>query len=157
MVPSVFVTLEAMPLTPNGKIDRKALPQPDARRASSESGYAPAQSIIERMLTEIFEELLHVQPVGLNDNFFELGGTPSLALELKARIASEVRTKILLATIFQNPTVSSLAKMLDVEGSAAALPYRQQIDFRAIRNRALRQRRAFGFRETTQTPIELSI
>jgi len=89
MIPSVFVELEALPLTESGKLDRRALPDPDWSRAALRAEYVAPRTAEERRLAEVWSELLNVERVGANDNFFDLGGNSLLALRLFARIRSE--------------------------------------------------------------------
>jgi amino acid adenylation domain-containing protein len=115
MIPSAFVTLNAFPLTPNGKVDRSALPMPgDSARAKSE--YAPPTNELERSLTEIWERLLGVQRVGIDDDFFELGGHSLLAVQLVHAIEQELGQTCTLVMLFRNGTVRSLAHELHVGG-----------------------------------------
>ena len=116
MVPASFVTLESFPLTPNGKIDRKALPIPDAPTLHSEVPHVKPRDILELQLTDIWEKLLRVEPIGIKDNFFELGGHSLLAAQLFAKIEKVLGKKLPLATLFQAPTVEKLAGILRDEG-----------------------------------------
>ena len=110
MVPSAFVRLERLPLTSNGKLDRRALPAPELPAYSSRE-YEPPQSEIEEILTAIWEDLLRVKRVGRRDNFFELGGHSLLIVQLIERLrrvglTTEVRS------VFESPTLAALAKRL---------------------------------------------
>src|SRR5262249_54903537 len=112
MVPSAFVLLEAFPLTPNGKVDRRALPAPEpGRRAAEESYVAPTQ-MIHYQLTTIWEELLDARPIGIRDNFFYLGGHSLLAARLVERIEQVFHKKLPLAILFTAPTIEQLAAAL---------------------------------------------
>jgi hypothetical protein len=82
MVPSAFVRLEALPLTPNGKVDRRALPVPDSTRADLEEDFVAPRTPVEKMLAEIWAEVLGVERVGIHDKFLELGGHSLLAIGL---------------------------------------------------------------------------
>ncbi|WP_446986024.1 non-ribosomal peptide synthase/polyketide synthase [Rhizobium leguminosarum] len=108
MVPSAFVRLEALPLTVNGKLDRKALPVPDddayARRA-----YEAPQGEIETLLAGIWAELLGVERVGRHDNFFELGGHSLLAVRVLVRLTEALAVELPLAILFAKPTLADLA------------------------------------------------
>jgi hypothetical protein len=90
MVPSVWVVLETMPLTPNGKIDRKALPEPDASGQANE--YVAPRNELEIKLAKIWEALLKVERVGIHDNFFELGGHSLLAMRVISSIRRQLET-----------------------------------------------------------------
>ena len=108
MVPSAFVFLSTLPLTPTGKLDRRALPVPDAERAD----YLAPRGDIEKKLTKVFEELLDVQSVGVNDDFFDIGGNSLMAAQAMTRIQRELNIDIPLRTIFEHPTVSALAQAI---------------------------------------------
>lgn len=112
MVPSAFVVLEALPLTANGKIDRKALPAPE-RSDSDEATYVAPRTPIEKTLAALWAKVLKLDRVGRHDNFFELGGNSLLAASLFARIEHEIGKKLPLGTLFQSPTVELLASALD--------------------------------------------
>ncbi|MBB6244968.1 amino acid adenylation domain-containing protein, partial [Rhodanobacter sp. MP1X3] len=111
MVPSAFVVLDAMPLTPNGKLDRKALPALSADFTSLDSYVAPVNTT-EARLCAIWESLLRVERVGTYDHFFDLGGHSLLALRLLSRIRNEFGVELSLSALFESPTVASLAQQL---------------------------------------------
>lgn len=118
MVPSVFVTLPAFPLTPSGKVDRQAMPAPEPARAA---GHRPPANEVERRLARLWEAVLGVRPVGRDDDFFELGGHSLLAAGLFDRIQQEFGVRLPLMTLFQAPTVGTLSRHLLGEGVAAPL------------------------------------
>ena len=117
MVPSTFVRLEALPLTLNGKVDRRALPLPSAEKLN-QSDFAPPQTADQIMLARLFAESLHlpVEQIGLNDNFFELGGHSLLAVQLIHRINKALAQDLKLADLFSVPTIAGLSRKLS--GSA---------------------------------------
>ena len=121
MVPSAYVRLGAMPLTPNGKVDRKALPVPDADALVAQAYEAP-QTPTEEMLAFIWQELLGVERVGRNDNFFDLGGHSLLAVQLLARIRRELGQEVALRTLFEAPTVAEVAGRLQTADEALVAP-----------------------------------
>ncbi len=119
MVPAVFVPLEAFPLTPNGKVDRHALPMPLPEEKSA-VGYVMPTVMLHYQLTWIWEELLKVRPIGITDNFFELGGHSLLAARMVDRIEQACGKRIPLATLFTEPTIEHLTRvLLSQEGDAS--------------------------------------
>jgi hypothetical protein len=112
MVPALFTFLPKLPLTPNGKIDRKALPEPDALAGAKANTFVPAQTRTEQTIAEIWRELLGVERVGRNDNFFDLGGRPLLLVQAQARLTAAFGVELSVLQLFQNPTVSALARLL---------------------------------------------
>ncbi|RYZ35479.1 MAG: amino acid adenylation domain-containing protein, partial [Myxococcaceae bacterium] len=117
MVPSVFVVLDAMPLTPNGKVDRKALPAPDAVRAEQGPTYVAPRTPVEETLAATWRELLGVAQVGIHDDFLELGGHSLLATQAISRIRAALGVELPLRALFEAPTVAALA--LRVEAARA--------------------------------------
>jgi amino acid adenylation domain-containing protein len=115
MIPSIFVVMEKLPLSPNGKIDRKLLPAPDQGRVEISGTFVAPRDPIEQMLTQIWSEILGVRKIGIHDNFFELGGHSLLAVRIVAEIERLVKRRLPLATFLQAPTVSALADVLRKE------------------------------------------
>ena len=112
MVPAQFVFLDQFPLTPNGKINRKALPAPDVSDQLAHQYVAP-RTPTEKMLAEIWAEVLHVPRVGVHDSFFELGGHSLLAIRLVSRIRETSSAKLDLVRLFSAPTVAELSVVVD--------------------------------------------
>jgi thioesterase domain-containing protein/acyl carrier protein len=112
MVPAVVVLLAVLPVTPNGKVDRRALPVPDRSRPELEKAFVAPRDDLELQLAQIWEEVLGVRPVGVRDNFFELGGHSLLAVRLFALIEKRLGKKLPLTAVFQGATVEHLAGLL---------------------------------------------
>ena len=112
MVPSAFVVLPAWPLTSNGKLDRRALPMPDAAAVPS-VGYQPPREGTESELARLWGELLHIERVGREDNFFDLGGHSLLAAQLVAHIQAALGVTVSLMQVFQAVTLAELAEAVN--------------------------------------------
>ena len=116
MLPAAYVRLTSMPLTPNGKLDRKALPLPEGD-VYAVRGYEEPQGEIETRLVKIWADLLNVGRVGRQDNFFELGGHSLLAMQLTARIGRTFEVELTVRSVFEAPTIAGLA--MEVEKARA--------------------------------------
>ena len=112
MIPSAFVVMEKFPLTPNGKIDRKALPSPEGRSTEIHEGYVAPRDPVEQGLALLWSKVLKVGRVGIHDNFFELGGHSILAVRIVVEIEKLYKKRLPLATLLQAPTVGELAQVL---------------------------------------------
>jgi len=112
MVPADFVTLDALPMMPNGKVDRRVLPAPDRTRPDSDKAFVAPRDALELQLTQLWEEVLGIRLVGIRDNFFELGGHSLAAVRLFALIERRLGRKLPLATVFQDATIEHLANIL---------------------------------------------
>jgi amino acid adenylation domain-containing protein len=115
MIPSSFIELEALPLTANGKVDRRALGIADDSRASKvelTSEYRAPRNTMEHMLADIWGQILHVKDVGVHDNFFELGGHSLLATQLVSRVQTLLQITLPLRQVFANPTIATLADVI---------------------------------------------
>ncbi|HYO56919.1 non-ribosomal peptide synthetase, partial [Archangium sp.] len=109
MVPSALVLLEALPLTSNGKVNRRALPAPD--EGSDAASVAP-KTELERALAAIWQEVLHVAKVGTSERFFDLGGNSLSIIEVQSKLSTTLGFDVKLTELFQYPTISSLAQYL---------------------------------------------
>ncbi|WP_308583944.1 non-ribosomal peptide synthase/polyketide synthase [uncultured Pseudomonas sp.] len=118
MVPKQFVRLPHMPLSPSGKLDFKALPEPDSQVVQGQ--YAAPHSDLEKQLAAIWQEVLDVRQVGLNDNFFELGGHSLLVINVMSRIQLELGVKISVHELFQHTRLGQLADHLQALGSGVS-------------------------------------
>lgn len=113
MLPFAYVQLEKIPLTPNGKIDRKALPEPERNTSRSREDYAEPMTETEKTVVRIWGETLGVENIGLHDDFFDLGGHSLLATQTLVKIANETGVLLRVADLFDTPTVSDIARKLD--------------------------------------------
>jgi amino acid adenylation domain-containing protein len=112
MVPGIFVRLDALPLLPNGKVDRQALPIPDNSRPELGTPYVIPSSLVESELARIWAEILFVDGVGIHDNFFELGGHSLAATRVVSQVIEKFQTEIPLQSLFQSPTVAEMAAVI---------------------------------------------
>lgn len=111
-IPSAFVVLDSLPLTTNGKLDRRALPAPSRARPDLHADYVEPKTPLQRELAELFQEILHVDKVGLHDNYFELGGDSIKAVSLFNKLQARLQHVIHVVAIFDAPTVFELARFL---------------------------------------------
>jgi amino acid adenylation domain-containing protein/FkbM family methyltransferase len=113
MIPSIVMQLEKLPLTPQGKVDRRALPAPDSLRRDLEKVYCAPRTPTEERLAAIWMEVLRVERVGVQDNFFELGGHSLLATQVVSRMRESFATELPLRRLFEHPTVAGVAEIID--------------------------------------------
>ena len=110
MIPSVFIEMESMPLTPNGKVDRRALPAPEQDRMVAGNQYEAPRTAVEQVLARIWSEVLGIENVGINDNFFELGGDSILSIRIIAK-ANQAHLRLMPRQIFEHQTIAQLASV----------------------------------------------
>jgi amino acid adenylation domain-containing protein len=113
MIPAAFVMIEKLPITPNGKVDRKALPAPDMAAARKSRDIVPPESQTQIRLAALWETLLKVTNVGIHESFFDLGGHSVLAVRLMAQIRSSFGADLALHNIFRTPTIAGLASLIE--------------------------------------------
>ncbi|MBU6350099.1 MAG: amino acid adenylation domain-containing protein [Chloroflexi bacterium] len=113
MIPATFVLLEAMPLTPNGKVDRQALPAPGTELTAGSRPTLPPRTPVETQLATLWQSVLGTTPIGVHDNFFQIGGHSLLAVQLLARIRQHFPQELSLTQLFQHPTIEALATLLN--------------------------------------------
>jgi len=146
MVPSFFTVVDALPLTPSGKIDRRSLPEPAARRADLGASFAAPVTELERKIAEIWQETLQIASVGLHDNFFDLGGHSLLLAQVYDRLRPLVPGKSwTMVEMFEYPTLHALSRFLGA-GSEAAKAGTALTD---ARERGRAQRAQLGRRPVT--------
>ncbi len=112
MVPSVFVRMESLPLTANGKLDRRALPHPDGAERTSGATYVPPRNELEQNLAQIWKEVLRVEKVGIHDNFFDIGGHSLLSTQIVSRINQRFSVDVSLQQLFEMPTIALISGTL---------------------------------------------
>jgi amino acid adenylation domain-containing protein len=141
MIPGVFEIVDAIPLTPNGKVDVDALPIPSGLRPELEVEFKAPRSQIEQSIASVWQELLHVQKVGINDNFFDLGGHSLLLTQVHSRLGDMYDKELTIVDLFRFPTIHSLAKFLGDNR-------KQEIsdNYQKIRERANKQRQVYQSR-----------
>jgi amino acid adenylation domain-containing protein len=113
MIPAAFVKLDSLPLTPNGKVDRRSLPDPEKCRPEVDTPLVLPLSKTEKALTQIWSEVLDVDPVGMHDNFFDLGGDSLLASRLVSRLFQTFQIEVPVSQIFERPTISGIASLVE--------------------------------------------
>ena len=142
MVPSAFVRLDALPLTPNGKLDRHALPKPAMQREELTTNFVAPTDQLEVLISEIWSELLQVKEVGIHDNFFELGGHSFLIIRVHNRLQKKLARTFPLLSIFEHPTIRTLAEFLR-SGPAPAAAQEEELpeEWASKRRKALQRQR----------------
>ncbi|MCX7571136.1 amino acid adenylation domain-containing protein [Tumebacillus sp. DT12] len=126
MVPSAFVPLEVLPLTSNGKVDRRALPAPEGGRDELATEYVAPRNETEERLVRIWADVLRLERIGVLDNFFDLGGHSLLGTQVISRIRQEFQVSVPLRSLFEQPTVAFLAEVIvkaqSQDGGSSAAP-----------------------------------
>ncbi|HVR95769.1 MAG TPA: amino acid adenylation domain-containing protein, partial [Thermoanaerobaculia bacterium] len=129
MLPADFVFLDALPLSPSGKLDRNALPEPQGR-AGREDGFVAPRTAMEELLAGLWKELLHVERIGAHDDFFELGGHSLQGIRLMSRVREVLGIELRVRALFEAPTLAELSRRLEAErqGTAAETPIQPLLD-----------------------------
>ncbi|NEQ88732.1 MAG: non-ribosomal peptide synthetase, partial [Moorea sp. SIO2I5] len=115
MVPGTFVFLKALPLMPNGKVNRQSLPAPNQARPELAETFVAPRNEVEQTLAKIWQEMLQVEKVGINDNFFELGGHSLLVVQVHSKLQGTFNREVSITDLFKYPTIKSLAGYLNQE------------------------------------------
>jgi amino acid adenylation domain-containing protein len=113
MVPAAYVVMSEMPLTANGKIDRRRLPEPETLRQEGGADYVKPKSDTEKIIAAIWQEVLNADSLSIHDNFFDLGGHSLLLVEVNSKLREALNREIQIVEMFKHPTVMALAKYLD--------------------------------------------
>jgi amino acid adenylation domain-containing protein len=125
MIPAAFVMLKALPLLPNGKVDRNALPKPEAVRPELEQEFVAPRTPVEELLAGIWSQVLNIESLGVNDNFFELGGHSLLVTQIVTRARAAFKIDLPLRSVFDHQTIAQLAETVEqalIEGKGEAEP-----------------------------------
>ncbi len=126
MVPAVFVKLESLPLTTNGKIDRRALPNENTIQQLTTTTYVAPETEVEQTIANIWREVLQLETVGVNDNFFDLGGHSLYIVKVHFLLQQAFDRELSVVDLFKNPTISSLAKFFTDDDSDSSLDLTKQ-------------------------------
>ncbi len=113
MIPTAFMILEAFPLTSNGKVDRRALPMPDALRPELEVAYVIPQTEVEKTIASVWQKALNLKKIGIHDNFFEIGGHSLLLVTVHSQLQEMLNAELSTLDLFRYPTINSLAEYLN--------------------------------------------
>src|SRR5262249_53516006 len=113
MVPAAFIALASLPLTANGKVDRRALPAPDGQIWGASEEFVAPRTATEEMLAVIWSEVLRVPTIGVHDDFFVLGGHSLLATQVVSRVQKQAQRPMTLRMLFEHSTIASLARTID--------------------------------------------
>jgi len=138
MVPSAFVFLEKMPLTASGKADRKALPAPEQQQPELDGRFVPPETEMERKIATVWKKVLGMERVSIDEHFFDLGGHSLLLVRVHGRLQETLRTEFPIVTLFEHPTIRSLALHLSQLDGPAPKASEQW------RDRGLRQKQALA-------------
>ncbi len=131
MVPALYVSLERMPMTPNGKIDRKALPAPEGSRVKGEGEFVAPAGNVEQQVAAIWKDILHVKQIGVDDNFFDFGGHSLQVVQVQNRLRETIGVDVPVLKLFQFPTIRALAKFIGEQSTAGGNDdFRAKIDER---------------------------
>jgi amino acid adenylation domain-containing protein len=140
MVPSAIVVLDVLPLTTNGKVDRKALPVPEYSRKDLDAALALPQSDVERMIAAVWQQVLHIEQVSVHDNFFDLGGHSLLLIQVHSALQAHVGERVSVVDLFKYPTIRALANYLNTNAEIPAQLVQPEADPRPDRQKAAARR-----------------
>lgn len=133
MLPSAFVILDNFPLTPNGKVNRKALPAPDLARPALDVAFVEPRDSLERNLTELWSKILEIHPIGVHDNFFDLGGDSLRLMQLFSLLRSQYAKEVSFNNFFSNPTVDYLAQQLQISKTIVVPTANERLTLQTLR------------------------
>ena len=128
MIPTLFVTLDKLPLRNHNKLDRSALPDPGQARPELDALFAAPQTPTEKTLAKIWSEALNIEPIGVNDNFFDLGGQSLLAAQIISKTRTAFQIEIALRALFDNPTIATFAIAIEQANGAGTQQQEKNLD-----------------------------
>lgn len=142
MVPAIFMMLDEFPLTPNGKVNRRALPEPEQQRQRSSAALVSPQNELERQIAAVWQEILHLETIGIHENFFELGGHSLLAMQMHSKLQEILDMDISVVEVFQYPTIHAMAEYISQkQQKTQAEPEEARGEKRTARRAAVSERR----------------
>nr|WP_269141634.1 amino acid adenylation domain-containing protein [Nostoc commune] len=155
MIPAVFIVLEQLPLTPNGKVNRQALPAPNNSLSALATSLILPQTQIEQKIADIWQELLHIDTIGIHDNFFDLGGHSLLMVRMQGQLRDRLNQDIPLVELFRYSTISSLSTYLAQTTTSTLLD--GEVESRIVqletgKQRLLQRRQQLVENKTPSTP-----
>jgi non-ribosomal peptide synthetase component F len=142
MAPSTWVIMDALPTTPSGKVDRRALPVPSGLRPELIAAYEAPRTQVEQTLAAAWQEVLHVENVGIHDNFFDLGGYSLLMTQIYSQLQEDFRKSFSMIDMFKYPTISSLADYLSQQYPQPS-SFQKSYDRAQLRLERIQQRHQF--------------
>lgn len=135
MIPSFFISMEKFPLTPNNKIDRKALPPPNTERPEIRSLFIPPSTEVEKKIVQAWKNVLTIDKIGINDNFFDLGGNSILIMQLAGTLKNYFSNKIDILQLFQYPTIKQLSEFLTSQSEDGKIELDESNEARMLKKR----------------------
>ncbi|MDZ8067344.1 MAG: amino acid adenylation domain-containing protein [Nostoc sp. DedQUE08] len=141
MLPTAFMILEALPLTSNGKVDRQALPIPDALRPELEVAYVVPQTEVEKTIASVWQKALNLEKIGIHDNFFEIGGHSLLLVTVHSQLQEILKVELSTLDLFRYPTINSLAEYLNSSPNSTAFLQENDIQIEKISSGKAQQKK----------------
>ncbi len=157
MVPSFFIRLERLPLTLNGKVDRKALPEPETGRTRLNQTYVAPRTSVEKIVAGVWVQLLKIDQVGLNDNFFDLGGNSLAIIRLSSKLKEVFKRDVPVVTLFNYPTVSAQARYLGGGDIDLALSLQTTAPYQLSQSAAIKSQTGRISESAVTTGLEIAV
>jgi acyl carrier protein len=128
MIPSYFIQLDKIPLTPNGKVDRKSLPAPGLVRPDLAQAYVAPVTDLEKTIADTWKEVLHLAEIGIDDNFFDIGGNSLALIQVNKKLNRTLDTQVPVIDMFRYTTIRSLSQYLEQPGMNTGLDRKKRAD-----------------------------